>query len=74
MSKFLVAGLFILVAVLAFGITSSSAAAHFGSGATPQAGGTCGCRGATPVCCLDCNGQFAYCARSHAFCPECPAP
>ena len=38
------------------------------------AGGACGCRGTTPVCCLNCNGTFAYCARSHAFCPECPAP
>ena len=73
MSRVLVAGLFILVAVLALGI-SSSAAAHLGSGATLQAGGACGCRGTTPVCCLDCNGNFAYCARSHAFCPECPAP
>jgi hypothetical protein len=38
------------------------------------AGGACGCRGTTPVCCLNCNGTFAYCARSHAFCPECAAP
>lgn len=26
------------------------------------------------ICCLDCNGNPAFCARSHAFCPECPAP
>ena len=26
------------------------------------------------VACYNCNGTFAYCARSHAFCPECPAP
>lgn len=38
------------------------------------ANGKCGCRGATPVCCHNCNGTFAYCARSFAFCPECPAP
>jgi hypothetical protein len=38
------------------------------------AGGACGCRGTTPVCCRNCNGSFAYCARSYAFCPECPAP
>jgi hypothetical protein len=38
------------------------------------AGGACGCRGTTPVCCLNCDGTFAYCARSHAFCPECAAP
>jgi hypothetical protein len=42
--------------------------------AVQAAGGACGCRGTTPVCCLNCNGTFAYCARSHAFCPECPAP
>jgi hypothetical protein len=38
------------------------------------AGGACGCRGTTPVCCLNCDGSFAYGARSHAFCPECAAP
>jgi hypothetical protein len=37
-------------------------------------GGTCSCPKSTPVCCFNCNGSFAYCARSHAFCPECPAP
>jgi hypothetical protein len=38
------------------------------------AGGSCSCPKTTPVCCLNCNGTFAFCARSHAFCPECPAP
>ena len=42
--------------------------------AVQAAGGACGCRGTTPVCCLNCDGSFAYCARSHAFCPECAAP
>lgn len=42
--------------------------------ATPQAGGSCGCPKTAPVCCQNCDGSFAYCARSHAFCPECPAP
>jgi hypothetical protein len=26
------------------------------------------------VACRNCDGSFAYCARSYAFCPECPAP
>lgn len=34
----------------------------------------CGCPKTAPVCCHNCNGSFAYCARSFAFCPECPAP
>lgn len=38
-----------------------------------QASG-CSCPKTTPVCCLNCDGTFAYCARSHAFCPECAAP
>ena len=36
------------------------------------AGGSC--PKTNPVSCYNCNGTFAYCARSHAFCPECPAP
>ena len=44
------------------------------SPAVQAAGGACGCRGTTPVCCHNCNGTFAYCARSYAFCPECAAP
>jgi len=38
------------------------------------AGGGCGCPKNTPVCCRNCDGSFAYCARSYAFCPECAAP
>jgi hypothetical protein len=49
-------------------------AAQLMSSPVQAAGGACGCRGTTPVCCYNCNGTFAYCARSHAFCPECPAP
>ena len=71
MSRFMVAALFVLVAALAFGI-SAPAAAH--RGPTLEAGGTCGCAKPNPVCCRDCNGNFAYCARSYAFCPECAAP
>jgi len=38
-------------------------------------GGGCGtCPKTAPVCCLNCNGTPAFCSRSHAFCPECPAP
>lgn len=71
MSRFIVAAVFVLVAVLAFGV-SAPVAAH--RGPAVEAGGTCGCRGTTPVCCRNCDGSFAYCARSYAFCPECPAP
>ncbi len=43
--------------------------------AKPGGGGSCSqCGGTTPACCMGCNGQFAFCARSYAFCPECPAP
>jgi hypothetical protein len=38
------------------------------------AGGVCSCPKNAPVCCRNCDGTFAYCARSHAFCPECAAP
>jgi len=39
-----------------------------------QAAGGSSCRGTTPVACYNCDGTFAYCARSHANCPECAAP
>jgi len=39
-----------------------------------QAAGGGGCPKTTPVRCLNCDGSFAFCARSHAFCPECAAP
>jgi len=41
---------------------------------TPVVQAAAGCGGTTPVRCLNCDGTFAYCARSHAFCPECAAP
>jgi len=39
-----------------------------------QAAGGSSCPKNTPVKCYNCDGTFAYCARSHAFCPECAAP
>ena len=41
---------------------------------TPVRAAGCSCPRTNPVCCYNCNGTFAFCARSHAFCPECPAP
>ena len=43
-------------------------------GSPVQAAGGAGCPKTTPVRCLNCDGSFAFCARSHAFCPECAAP
>jgi len=73
MTRMLVVGLCILATVLAFGVTATSDAQAQATIA-PQAGGGCGCPKTKPVCCTDCNGQFAYCARHFGFCPECPAP
>jgi len=73
MSRFLIVGLFLLAAALVFGV-SGTATVQGQAVSTPQAVSTCGCPKTAPVCCTDCNGRFAYCARSHAFCPECPAP
>lgn len=63
-----------LLAVAVLGIaalvsTPGAQAAKPGGG-----GGSCATCPAGQVCCLGCNGQFAFCARSHAYCPECPAP
>jgi hypothetical protein len=63
---------FLTMAFIALAVVMG--AAQLMSSPAQAAGGACGCRGATPVCCYNCNGTFAYCARSHAFCPECPAP
>ena len=73
MSRVLVVGLFLLAAVIVFGV-SETATIHGQPGATPQAVSACGCPKTVPVCCRDCNGNFASCARSYAFCPECAAP
>jgi len=35
--------------------------------------GGCGCPKGL-ICCRGCDGHPAFCARSFAFCPECPAP
>lgn len=66
MKRFLTMALVAVALVLGFAQLSSSP--------VQAAGGGCSCRGTTPVCCYNCNGTFAYCARSHAFCPECAAP
>ena len=63
---------FLTMALVALAVVMGSA--QLLTPAVQAAGAPCGCRGATPVCCKNCNGTFAYCARSHAFCPECPAP
>ena len=34
----------------------------------------CSCPKSARFCCLNCDGSFAYCARSMAYCPECAAP
>jgi hypothetical protein len=53
---------------------AAAAVIALNTGSTVQAaGGGCNCPKGQ-VCCLDCQGQPAFCARSHAFCPECPAP
>jgi hypothetical protein len=74
MRRFLTMAL--IVPALALGsaqLLSPAVQAGASAGATPHAGAACSCpKGA--VCCFNCNGSFAYCARSHAYCPECPAP
>jgi len=65
--------IFALAAAALFGLQGPSAAQTAGVSVTPQTGGGCGCPKQT-VCCFNCDGSFAYCGRSHAFCPECAAP
>ena len=55
---------FLLLAVVVGAIQSSTSVIAAG----------CGCPKTNPVCCRNCDGSFAYCARSFAFCPECAAP
>jgi hypothetical protein len=67
--------LFALAAGLTFGLQGDPAVPIPGGDAFAQAGGACGsCPKTAPVCCRNCDGTPAYCARSFAFCPECPAP
>jgi integrase len=63
---------FLTMALIVFAVVMGSV--QLLSPAVQAAGGACGCRGTTPVCCHNCDGSFAYCARSYAFCPECAAP
>jgi hypothetical protein len=74
MRKFLTVSLFALVGLAALGLQAHAAALVVPGGTTPGAPAGCSCRGTTPVCCYNCDGSFAYCSRSHAFCPECAAP
>ena len=74
MRRFLTMTLFAVAALATLGLQENPAAQAPVIGATPAVAAACGCPKKTPVCCLNCNGSFAYCARSHAFCPECPAP
>ena len=66
MKKMLTIGF--LVLALGLGVMQTVSGVH------AAGGGSCGCPKTAPVCCKNCNGTFAYCARSFAFCPECPAP
>lgn len=65
MKRFLTIVLFAVVASLGFGLQSYLS--------VQAAVGACSCPKGK-VCCYNCNGSFAFCSRSHAFCPECPAP
>jgi hypothetical protein len=74
MKKFLTMALIMFALVMgAAQLLSPAVQAGPSAGATPQAGGTCSCPKGK-VCCFNCDGSFAYCARSRAYCPECPAP
>ena len=67
MRRIMTISLFVLVVLAALELQAP------GLGASPQSAGGCACPKGK-VCCYNCDGSFAYCARSHAFCPECPAP
>jgi hypothetical protein len=72
MKRFVLITLVALAAMAAVGVQEDLPVQVPGVDAV-QAGG-CGCPKTAPVCCINCDGSFAYCARSHAFCPECAAP
>jgi hypothetical protein len=72
MIKFVTAiGLALLMTAAAAWIGAAKAPAPANVRPALEAGG-CGCPKGY-VCCLTCQGG-TVCARSHAFCPECPAP
>lgn len=65
MKKLMMVAVFALVAMAVLSLIPSAV----------EAGGGCGsCRYPTRFCCLNCDGSFAYCASSPAYCPECAAP
>ena len=74
MRKWMAGSLMVVVAAIVLALPMPAVGGTMQLLPGPEFGGACGCSGTTPVCCPDCNGNFAYCARSHAFCPECPAP
>ena len=59
------------IAVLALAVASALA---LKAPAQAAGGGGGTCPKTAPVCCRNCDGSPAFCARSYAFCPECPAP
>lgn len=63
---------FLVMAFIVLGLVTASA--QLLSPAVQAAGGASSCPKNAPVRCLNCDGSFAYCARSHASCPECAAP
>jgi hypothetical protein len=78
MRKLFVSFLFVIAALATLGVQGDTAVPvtvpDLDLETALQAGGSCGCPKTAPVCCRNCDGSFAYCARSFAFCPECPAP
>ena len=58
------------IAVLALAVASALAL----KAPAEAAGGACKFTKTAPVCCRNCDGSPGFCARSYAFCPECPAP
>jgi len=74
MKRLLTVLLFVVLVLAAYGLQAHTAVQASGVGVTTQAVGGCSCPKTAPVCCHNCDGSFAYCARSYAFCPECPAP
>lgn len=85
MRKYLLAGLCVVATILTVGAMTTTVA-HSQTQLCPQATaaaqadltlqntGSCNCPKYARFCCTDCNGNFAYCAPSPAYCPECPAP